>query len=29
MNNPIVAAAIGKLKTGLPFKNLGKKFFRT
>ena len=29
MNNPIVAAAIGKLKTGLLFKNLGKKFFRT
>ena len=29
MNNPIVAAAIGKSKTGLPFKNLGKKFFRT
>ena len=28
MNNPIVAAAIGKLKTGFPFKNLGKKFFR-
>ena len=29
MINPIVAAAIGKLKTGLPFKNLGTKFFRT
>ena len=28
LNNPIVAAAIGKLKTGFPFKNLGKKFFR-
>ena len=29
LNNPIVAAAIGKLKTGLPFKNLGEKFFST